>query len=418
LTVVRQGAIAGDLGPILPGVAVSGLDVEIEVNPGDATVEQFVVVEPGVYAFGGLTGTSNVAYSIVDDKGNILASGTGTSTGVGENVSLSDGVYHVVLTTTASTPVTVDLTISQKNTQLSSLLDVGVAQGPALSLRLVTPQANFGQVSNDPTQLSNSTTTLNQQPTAGTPEDGSAGGSSSPGLARSLGATVSVGLNTPAGPSVSGLLLYNAGPVGRPSSQSNQISAVGPSGPSGLGAIASASAGLAQGRSVVPVEIDAGGQLESDAPPLNPGINANSAPSLRGGAISMEPGLLARALGSRRADDRILEQADWIGQLVSNATGWLGTLSLDRARSIEEAPANAPVHPPTVGAPDVEEPRIETASFSSPIVVGVVLATIAYRYRRTILGYLRVRPQPVSQARSRSILVGPHRRARVRVRVR
>ena len=149
---------------------------------------------------------------------------------------------------------------------------------------------------------------------------------------------MSVGLNTPAGPSVSGLLLYTAGPVGRPSSQSNQISAVGPSGPSGLGAIASASAGLPQGLSVVPVEIEE--KASSSLTPHRSTRRSTPTRPLLREDDSTESGLLARSPGSRRADDRILERADWIGQLVSNATGWLGTVSLDRAGTVEEAPAN------------------------------------------------------------------------------
>ena len=414
---IQQPPVAGDLGPIYTDVASSGLDTKVEVSPGKATVEQFVVVKPGVYVLGGLTGTGNVNFSVLDAGGNILASGPGASGSGTAVLTLPAGVYRIELTNTDSVTAWIDQTIVRKETQLSSLLVTGVAQGPALNLRLVTPQANFGQVSNDLTQPTNPAPTVpNTQESSHASQDSRSGGSTSSDRLASLGSgvTLAVGLSVPAGPSVAGLL-YGSGPVGRPSSTSNQIGAVGPTGPSGLVAIASSSAGLPPGLISVPEATGGGDLLEPEADPLDPEVKAGG-PGVIRGTITTESGLLARAPGSRREDDRTLEQADWIGQLVSNALGWVEKVAVDRGATLAVPPAEAVATPPTDRALEVEESRLEAASFSSPVVIGVVLAAVTYRYRRNFLARVRLRPRAVSRAGFKPILVGPHRRSRIRVR--
>ena len=416
-TATRANAVPGDLGPILPGIADSDLTAKLAVGPANATVEQFVVIQSGVYSFRGLNSSPGVKYSVQDASGNVLTSGVGTAGAATTDLPLAAGIYRVVLIANETSASEVDLTIWEKVGQASSFLDGGVSQAPALNLRLVAPQADIGRASSDPGTTADPTSTATNPPApTDSPPDSGGGGSNSQASGRASGAgvTVAVGLSTPSGPSVAGLL-YGAGPVGRASSQSSQISFVGPSGTSGLAALASTTDGLPAGLMVVPVAIDGGGQLEPDAPPLDPDIKGEGPVSSRAG-ITLESGLLARAPGSRRADDLTLAEADWIGQITSNAIGWMEGLTADRGAVVAESSEAGPVVPPAGGESVPEEARLETASFASPVGVGVVLATIAYRYRRNLLG----RARGVSKAGPKSnvppILVGPHRRTRVRVR--
>ena len=399
---VRQGPIAGDLGPILAGVSATVPDATVEVKPGLTTTEQFVVLRSGVFDIRGSDGTNSANYSVRDARGNILASRLETSGVDTIEVSLQPGAYRIELTTTASGPSTVELSVRPKKGQGALLLDAGVAQGPALNLRLVTPQANFGQASGDPAR------SLDSEPTPGTPpvDPGRTSGA--------VGTVVAVGLSTPSGPSVAGSL-YGTVPYGRPSPLSGQLSVVGPSTSSGSAALASASGGLPGGLMAIPVAIDGDGSLEPDAPPLDQEIRVGG-PAAPRGAVTTEAGLLARSPGSRLQDDRALEEADWIGQLVSNATSWLESVRLDRAATLEDAPVLAPALSPQDRAPEADEPRLEAASLSSPIGVGVVLATIAYRYRRSILAKAKKGTKVGSPSGFKPILVGPHLRSGVRVR--
>ena len=191
LTVVHQSAAAGDFGAILPGIARSGLVATVEADPAQPTVEQFVVVVPGVYDIGAQSSTSAITYSVEDSRGNILATGPGASGSASIHVVLQAGVYRLAVSTTGSTPTTIDVTIGRRETQYSSLLDAGVAQGPALNLRLVTPQANFGQFSIDSTFTSTnnpSPAVPSPQSSTGTTSDSVSGQLGATGMASSLGA--------------------------------------------------------------------------------------------------------------------------------------------------------------------------------------------------------------------------------------
>jgi hypothetical protein len=407
--------VKGDLGPILPGQANSGITTTVNVVPGQPTIEQFVVITPGNYSIEGLAPDSGVSLSIVDGSGNLLVTGPSDPITGETLLTALPGVYRIVLTSD-SQPSSLTLTIRQKDSQFSSLLETGVGQLPALSLRLVTPQADFGQASN--TSTATPFTDAPSAPPASMSTSASPGAIVSPaghlsttdaaGLVQSS-PSLAIGLSTTGGPSVAGQF-SGSGLVGRPSSQSSQITVVGTSGPSGLASIASNSASLARGLIVVPFEGD--GEFEPEGSPIDSGAMADRAGSPKAG-ITLEAGLLARSAGSRRADDRTLSDADWISRLFGDALDWIAGTPVEVA---EVGPPSAePGHSATGEPIPIEEGRLESASMASPIGFGVVLGLIAYGSR------LRVsrRKSPIEgpgAPEPRPLLAGPHRRSRIRVR--
>src|SRR6185312_6109954 len=136
-----------DLGPIFPGVATSGLTSTIHVDANSTNSRNFVVVEPGYYVIEGVNAGSGVTYTLLDASGNAISVGPGASTSGSTDVSLASGPYTLIFTNSGPEATDIQFTIRRKVIVFSDLLEGGVAQVAALNLRLVTPQANFGLVS-------------------------------------------------------------------------------------------------------------------------------------------------------------------------------------------------------------------------------------------------------------------------------
>ena len=435
----------GDLGPILPSVAISGLDANLVVSPLSTLSRPFVIVVPGVYSLRGVNATKGVTFSLTDARSNVIANSSNATKEGSADVYLTSGSYTLTLANANALPSDVAITILERGILFSQLLDGGVGQGPAFNLRLVTPMTNFGQTtdlfsgpiaSDSPTTTRVSTATqptspstnrapvgtessspsTSLLPSGGDTQAGAvgpiSGGTTSAGSARDgfSTPTLAIGTATPVGPS-SAFLLYNVGPVGRPSSQFNQISVVGPAGRSESVALASNVGGLASGLAVVPVEISPGGDLEPEATPLDPEIRVEGIATLQKGS-TLESGLLARSPGSRKEDDLSLAKADWLGRVVSAAVGWFGPIEVAEPALEPNIPATASVQSSEVAPEIPEEHRVETASLASPVGIGI-LAMIAFRYRRRRLAPARKPQAGETDGKRRSILAGPHRRGRV-----
>ena len=434
-TVSATKSVPGDLGPIVKGLDDSGIGSTVQVTSGGATTESFVVLESGVYAIQGVSPTSGVQFSVEDQEGHVLVTGPGDNQSGELDVPLSPGVYKIVLTTTQPS-ASISLLVRQKQNLLDSLIESGVGQGPALNLRLVTPQTDFGQSTGITTDLaiqgplappapttqpsapSSSTSSSTAQASSSPVTSPSAGVSAAPSStdsgdrASSGVVTVAVGLATPTASSPAIFLIGN-GPVGRPSSQSSQISVVGTSGPLGLASIASSLDSLPSGLIVVPVEID-GGPINLAETPRAPESDKEGPLTPRSGATT-ESGLLAQTPGSRLEDDRTLAGADWIGRLVDNAFDWLEVPAVNEETKGPALPLDVPGLLPVLEPSLIQESRAESASLTSPLGIGVVLGTIAYGYARKFLRQKPVLAKPGPKSSIQPILAGPHRRPRVRV---
>lgn len=412
-TVGTSTSAPGDIGPFLPGFATSGLASTVVIAPGRTVTESFDIIEPGVYGFEGIQPGGRIGFQIEDGSGHVLTAGPGDSSTGELDSYLPAGTYRVVLSNDGTHPLSASFVIIQKANQFSSLLESGVGQGPALNLRLVTPQADFGQSPVGSTIVSASVAqqVVNDSPS---PSVGSTAVVADRSTATADGrsdqevATVAIGLAIPSGPSVAGSF-YGGGPAGRPSSQSSQIASVGPSGPSGLAAIASNSDDLPPGLFSLAAPI-------VEVAPIGPelahvGGGDPEALETHRLAATLDSGILASSPGSRREDSRALAGADWIGQLVDNALDWVEGTPLEvETRGVEDPSVLAGQSPAPSSAP-IEGSRLESASMASPIGLGLMLGLIAYESRRRLLR----RKGSAATPGVPSILVGTHRRVRARV---
>jgi methionine-rich copper-binding protein CopC len=393
---------SSDLGPIYPGAGTSSLSSPIVVGAGATVTRQFVVLEAGVYSVEGVSPSSGVSFTLNDSGGTVLGSGPWVSTNGSVDVTLPEGIDTLVLSNPTGQSVEVPLTILHKESVFSQLMDGGIAQGAALSLRLVTPQANFGAS----TGLTLTTSTgTGASPTPSTLSSTAPGSSQS---ASSTGSTAGSGLASAAG-LASEYLLYGLSPVGLPSTQSNQISVVGSTGMLGNLALASNSAVLAPGLLGIPESSSSGDQAEPSRGFLDDPIDVEAKPEARR-VSSTDAGLLARTPQSLRADDQSLAGAEWISRLVANTLGWIEEIGTPSGEpTIAEPLTTNLASSPPVG-PLEGDSRVESASLGSPIGVAGVLFAMALRYRKRLFSG---RPRRVASSRKgesrQRRLVGPHR---------
>ncbi len=407
---------SGDLGPILNGSS-SGVGAQVAVAPDHPVTEQFTVIKPGLYAFDGLKASDGIRFSILDGSGNVVATGPNPKVSGASVFSLSAGTYSLAVSTI--TPGTKGLTlgIRPKLDLSSSLLDGGVAQGPALNLRLVTSQVDFAAASN----FTAAVPSIASSSTVPAPSVAASSASAGPVMAPTAGlqntpsvqVTPSVvGVSTPYGASAMGWL-FQLSLVGRPSPTSDQVGVVGLMNSSSHVAVAMNTDGLPGGLVAGPVAIE-GGALESNATPVDsestPGVSAVSQR-----IVGLDEGLLGQSVGSRREDDRTLADADWIGQVVAEVRDWFRVQPGEERDALKAAePAATPGEVAAIEAAGPENhEQAETASLGSPIAIGALLAGIAYHYREKILSRPTVR---IAMSKPSPILVGPHRRSRIRVR--
>jgi hypothetical protein len=397
----------GDLGPLLPGVAQNGLTSSYSIDATSSVSKQFVVVEPGFYVISGVKPLIGVTYTLVDTTGLAISLSPGASKiGNGDvDQFLSSGLYSLILTNSGTHPVEVPVTILEKQVLFSQLLESGVAQGSAFNLRLVSAQANFAA---EPNGVGSP---LNPTPTAIDPQAGAGSQSASTGQGQvvSSSGTPGNGLLGPIVLSTSGILL-GISPVGYPSSQSNQISVVGPSGPSGSVALASNSPGIPSGLLLVP-SLDSPGEG-----PQTEIVATDPAESLNRGS-TIDAGTLAQSAESRRVDEQTLAEADWVGRLVSYVIGVVGQPRVGGAAKVADTVESIAVVSTEGVDKSMDEARIESASLSSPIAVGVILTTIGYRLRRNLASrfFFGSTTAPKRSIKDQPVLTGPHRRVRSKV---
>ncbi len=443
-TVSPTSPASGDLGTILRDVAESGLVANLPVAARSSISERFTIVLPGNYTLSGPGAISGVSFSLADSSSDVLASNSTATPQGTANVFLPVGTYSLTLTNAGASSALVPITILERGIEFSQLIDGGVGQGPAFSLRLVTPEAGFGG-SNDASSASSAVAPPAPSPTVSASADGPSAtpagpvpvdpamsgpvstpapnpaiGSQTPtgtpasttalfGSARddSSSMSPSIGWATPVGPS-SAFSSFSTVPVGHPSAQSNQISAVGPAGASGSVALASNSAALPPGLSVVPMAISPAGDAEPQANPMDPEIRIEGVAPLQRGS-TLETGLLSRPPAGRKEDEVWLNGADWFGRVVSAAVGWLAEgepVSIDsdpRISKVDTSPK------PDAPAEMTVEYNIERASLVSPIGVGI-LTMLALRYVGRRIGRVGKVESRIEDREIRSILTGPHRR--------
>jgi hypothetical protein len=361
----------------------------LTIDSKSSTTSQFVVIAPGVYAIEGIAPSSGLSYTLTDTTGKLVASGPQQSSSGTEDLTLGNGVYTLTITNPNGQSVDVPLILFHKVTDFSQLMEGGIAQGAALNLRLVSPQTDFGSssVSSTPIALDNSSGSTATSSTSSSGLSITTGNSGSITIndstsSGSISVTVT-GLNSPSAQN----LLYGFGPIGFPSSQSNQISVVGPTGVSGSFALASNGPGLSSGLIGIPETNSNGMSRESRSrsetePEIPEPVPESEGVVNQRGITSTEAGLLTRTPQSRKADDQSLARAEWINGLMTRTVGWVSELNEPAPQPPVQAAAVASIPTDLGGVVPIDESPVESASVLSPISLGAVLMTLAYRYRR------------------------------------
>ncbi len=425
-----SGLAPGDLGPLFPVVASQGLGATATVAAGGSAVEQVELIVNGFYTIQSSGASTGLTLSVLDDQGDLIVSGPGGDGSAPFNVFLSPGTYALSLANSGATDAPGSILISAKHSGSASLVVGGVAQGPALELRLIAPTLSIDEgvaTSGAPTSP------LTAWISASTQSDSSASGAlpqipmsfGSPdghggltGSAAPLGAApgMSPSALTAHGTSSGSVFLVGAVPIGGSSAAANPISVVGPSGQSSSVALTSNQNGLPAG--LVAITARSRKSIRSELE-LVPGEDAAIDPSA--GAVRAGPEVVLGSIALDQgpgADDRILAESDWIERIAA--------MTLDRFSFLAPAVApSAPEENPAEGsasAPDIaatgeetrpgEASRVETASIAPSFGLGMI-AMIAYRYRhKHIAGARRTGESAVGPNR-RPLLKGPHQRARV-----
>ncbi len=159
-----------DLGALLPTIAETGLKANLALGSQSTLVKHFTIVAPGVYSLTGLHAVTGVGFTLTDANSKIVASSSNTTPNDSFDVFLAGGAYTLTLTNSNHSPAVLPIIIEERGILFSQLLDGGVAQGPAFSLRLVTPVANFGQTSDsDPGATTPVPSLLNNDSTGASP---------------------------------------------------------------------------------------------------------------------------------------------------------------------------------------------------------------------------------------------------------
>jgi hypothetical protein len=415
----------GDLGAFLPGTGKDGLSAPVSVAAGSSIVENFVVIEPGIYAIDGVGGSTGLSFSLRRADGSSVAMSPPPGASSKVEGYLVAGAYSLNIANSGNQTIVGSIKVLDKALSGDSLLLGGVAQGPALNLRLIAPTLSIDTSGSDSSPANNSPTGMspaNNSPTGTSPANNSptgnypqapAGPSGGTGPAVSTPSTPSRDSRATSGVASGSIPLFTTGPVGRPSSSGEQVSVVGPSGPSGSVALASNSEALPRGIVGIPTRSFRGTQGENSRH-LEP--RATEVPTAPATPVAeIDYGLISqdRAGG---VDEEVLSAAGWIERIVAVSFERLESLNGRDTPAVPKADGGGRGELAEVDAEGLPEPlesqRVEVASIAPSVGLGV-LAMIAYRNRHRIL--VRLIPGRKNEAKPgrRSLFKGPHRQVRV-----
>ncbi len=408
--VPREGLEPGDLGPILPGVAASGLGWTTTIEAGGSAAARFTVIDPGVYVFKGVDAGLAARLRPVDARGQ-LGDAIDLSAKDGQaDVKLAAGSYQVTLGNAGVASASVALSIGKKEKAFESLVESGVGQGPALGLRLIAPAATLGSASDGGLGSSpGGVQGLSASGAVGPRMSDASGGGSPSDAARSLAGPPSgmTGLSATIG-NQGGFILVGT-PVGRASAQSDHISVVGPSGSGGSLALASIDEGLPGGVIAPPVSLKARRGDLAATTPIGPARSTPESAQESEAPVSLGD---RSEVASAERDRQATEADDWFGRGLSWSRSLLDRNPGSAADPIAVAQGELPILPastPDLGQMSSEGPS-ETASLASPIGLGT-LALIAFRYRKWFLKKSGD-PTRAKATSGRAPLAGPHRARR------
>ncbi|GAC1448322.1 MAG: hypothetical protein NVSMB9_31360 [Isosphaeraceae bacterium] len=384
-----------DLGPfyheIHDGISRSDL-----ILPGRGVTYRFVATAEGLYHLE--TQYTGGSLSIQTLGPNVFGQRDGGEPGKSRknDFYLKPGVYYLQFVNNGTTPSSLTWTLRVKESW-DSLLDNAVGQGPALNLRLINPTApdmmpaadsSFSgpqrSIPSGPSSPGeNFTGTPASTPTPGHDPGRAAGGSNltlTPGgLALTLGNTL----------------------VGRPSSQSDHITPVGP-GPLANSLALNSASGLPRGLITASSQERAVFNERSRRDLDANGLPINPVP--RDGALVTD-----RTQNDPRPDEIVIAASEWLTWAGNAAAGWLSFAHGEQTAPRDPASLAEPIVMTRDDSPLAAEPdRVERAEFGIPLAVGVC-SLMAMRYNHPARHWFR-RNRSLDLGPTPNAARGPHRR--------
>lgn len=394
-----------DLGPLY-GDFHDGRDSLETIAPGTAVSFRFVALTEGHYVFSTLP-TSAGAELVLRIHGPNGASTLDVSPPAQPMVYLKPGPYLVQLVNVGSGPVTTGWEF-HLNTPRDALLDNGIGQTPALSLRLVRPDSAPGLAA--PAVEASGPSWARSNVVMG-PASGQFAGASDVIEPTATGAAPVDRGGAPL--TTAGLVLAPVSEaVGRPSTTAG--TAAGPVALSARGG--PGSQGLLGGQDLArrgprPRTTD---EVEAEAPPVPaPGEEvAEGRPAPVEDRAPVNGPMVAEAPGQAKGDALVIATAEWLARVQESAMAFL-TSQPAEAPDVDVLPV-----PPAEDAESArgdgrhESGEVEQATLDAPLTVAVA-SVLAMRYHQPMLGWLRRRRSgPAGRPGAGSItrFRGPHRR--------
>ncbi len=384
----------GNMGVAWPSRA-DGVSQSVMILPGQSTTSRVVIPVGGLYALRTSVMLGTLAIERQGPDGSVLLSTVSPGESQEYGGYLAAGVYKFTFRAVGTQPVLATWQLKPGLIDYEWLIDNGVGQTPALSLRLLdftssnlttTPPPGWL----DPPPADTSPAAAPAAASAATP---AAAPTVAPALASASGTAVAL----PQGPTVTAapapgvspvygnlLVTVNSGLLGEPSSQVGPIGVVGPTVPGGSMALADRSAGLSP--------MIAGhwyGRLEN-----TDGADAATNVEVQGdgvriAAVDLEPAKGDAAQES--ADALAISRSDRIVELGLLLEGWFSPAVITGAQEIPSgAPSALPemlaaIEAERVRRQDLMQPghsdRIDQADLAIPTGL-IVVSAAAYRLRQ------------------------------------
>ncbi len=403
----------GDLGPLFLDAALAGVSGRVDLAAGATSSTRLVILVPGTYDL--VTTYQGAAPSLgiaADGRFEPRPAGPeGAATH--HSFTLAAGVIDLRIGGDSAAATGVGWTLILKGTSFDQLLNNGVGQSEALSLRLIAP-ASIASTSAPAGGGGGSGPS--PSPTVSLPGGGPALPASTPGEgARGASASSSQGFGTgPAATASGGALYLAATAVGHPASQNDAISAVGPATGGGISALASSASGLPDGIAAGRGRRDQsrrspgpGTPGEVAEGPTNPAADGPVvlAPADGAGALPPLPGAGADVAAADVAGPGPIERT------TAALASWLRGASATAPAGGDDALLAAV--DPSPGAADAGEleQRAETADLSGSVGVGVVAVALAHYHRKLAQWIERSRSRIVARRRGAQSPSDPDRPA-------
>ena len=406
-----------NLGVVFPGDG-DGVERAVEINSGAASAYRFVAMSDAAYQLQTQYNGASVNVSVIG-AGFTRTYNRSDDRGLSNSlVFLKAGVYLLQFSNPESVRQTIDFLIKQQ-TKTESLLMNGLGQGPALNLRLVnatsaslpstTFSSEYGPSAPTPAYgphgpalpgglISNTGVTSTDTPVATSPGTTGVNGVTTTGS----NGSATTGVN---GASTGGVYVSLGNTlVGRPSTESEHVSVVGPTGSNGSTALASSGQGLLPGIDYgrgssggvanpdkSAQDGDASGPDQAQAP-VNGAIAANEDPVVA------------------TADQEMIASADLVSNMAARLARMVASLTGRPAETdlLDDGPGKI-----TLDRDDsTKAERVEQAQLGSPLIFGAA-TVMAFQYYPPLRGLI-FRKRKQESGRKATMAAGyrgPHRRA-------